>query len=459
MRRSARSSRLVRAAAGAAALVLAGSCGGGGSGGGAGPTPVGPIRLDPVASGLVAPVYLTHAGDGSGRLFVLEQPGRIRVIDATGTLLPTPFLDLAGKVVVVDPSFDERGLLGLAFHPDYETNGRFFVRYSAPRTGVPGDTCTGTQHGCDTAVISEFAVQGDPATSNVADPTSEVVLLTVDKPQFNHNGGQIEFGPDGFLYASLGDGGGAHDGLADGPPSHGPIGSGQDKEVLLGKILRIDVDAAPETPLLYAIPDDNPFVGAAGRDEIYAFGLRNPYRFSFDDRAGGNDALYVADVGQDLREELDVVVKGGNYGWALREGELCFDPFAPTAPPASCATTGIGGEPLLGPVLTYPHTTGLAIVGGYVYRGTAIPGLVGRYVFGDYTSSFFGANGRLFHTAVSGAGAFVRESFEFPDADPFPSVFVLGIGQGGDGELYVLTSTSLGPTGTSGVVWRLEPAP
>jgi glucose/arabinose dehydrogenase len=454
-----RTSRALRAAAVAAGLGVVGSCGGSGGSGGGGTIPVGLVRLVSVASGLTAPVYLTHAGDGSGRLFVLEQPGRIRVIDETGALLPTPFLDLAGKVVAVDPTFDERGILGLAFHPDYETNGRFFVRYSAPRTGVPGDTCTGTQHGCDQAVLSEFSVLGDPATSVVGDPASEVVLLAVDKPQWNHNGGQIEFGPDGFLYASLGDGGGAHDGLADGPPSHGPIGSGQDKEVLLGKILRIDVDAAPEAPLAYAIPDDNPFVGVAGRDEIYAFGLRNPYRFSFDDRAGGDDALYVADVGQDLREELNVLVKGGNYGWALREGELCFDPFAPTAPPASCATTGLGGEPLLAPVLTYPHTTGLAIVGGYVYRGAEIPGLVGRYVFGDYTESFFGPSGRLFHTAVSGGGAFTRESFEFSASDPFPSVFVLGIGQGEDGELYVLTSTSLAPTGSSGVVWRLEPAP
>jgi glucose/arabinose dehydrogenase len=298
-------------------------------------------------------------------------------------------------------------------------------------------------------------VRGPPATTNVADPASERVLLRVDKPHFNHNGGQIAFGPDGFLYASLGDGGGAHDGLADTPPSHGPIGNGQNVEVLLGKVLRIDVDGPHDPGLEYRIPPDNPFAGAAGADEIYAYGFRNPYRFCFDDRPGGNDALYVADVGQDLEEELDVVARGGNYGWAIREGSLCFDPIQPQAPPASCPTTGLGGEPLLGPVLTYPHTLGLAVVGGYVYRGAALPLLSGRYVFGDFSADF-NPTGQLFHAAVAGPDAFVRKAFELPGAAPL-GLYLFGIGQDEAGELYALTSQSLGPSGTTGRVFRISP--
>jgi glucose/arabinose dehydrogenase len=322
--------------------------------------------------------------------------------------------------------------------------------------GAPGEVCLNApQYGCDSAVISEFAVLGDPATSNVADPTSERVLLRVDKPQFNHNGGQIAFGPDGLLYASLGDGGGANDGLADVPPTHGPIGNGQNVEALLGKILRIDVEGTPDPGLAYRIPLGNPFVGLPGADEIYAYGFRNPYRFSFDDRAGGNDALYVGDVGQDLEEEVDVVVRGGNYGWALREGSLCFDPVLPQSPPATCPTTGLGGEPLLGPVLAYAHTIGLAVIGGYVYRGAALPALRGRYVFGDFSGDF-GPTGQLFHTAVSGGDAFNRKEFQLPGDVPL-GLYLLGIGQDQAGELYALVSSSLGPTGTTGRVFRISP--
>jgi len=445
----------------AGSLALAASCGGGGGGGGGGPLPVPepfPISLVPVASGLTAPVFLTHAGDGTGRLFVVDQPGTIRVIDATGTLLPTPFLDLAGKVVTVDPTFDERGALGIAFHPSYAQNGRFFVRYSAPRVGAPGEPCLlAPQYGCDSAVVSEFAVVGDPATSNVADPASERVLLRVDKPQFNHNGGQIVFGPDGLLYVSLGDGGGANDGLADTPPSHGPIGNGQDVQALLGKILRIDVDGTPDPGLQYRIPLGNPFAFTLGADEIYAYGFRNPYRFSFDDRPGGTDALYVGDVGQDLEEEVDVVVNGGNYGWAIREGSLCFDPVVPQSPPPSCPTTGLGGAPLLDPVLSYSHTLGLAVIGGYVYRGSALPALQGRFVFGDFSADF-GPTGQLFHAATTGPLAWERRTFELPGAAPLGR-YLLGIGQDAAGELYMLVSQSLGPTGTTGQVLRLAPQP
>jgi glucose/arabinose dehydrogenase len=206
------------------------------------------IRLDLVVDGLVGPVGATHAGDGSGRLFIVDQAGQIRIVQ-DGALLATPFLDLTDKIVEVSAFFDERGVLGLAFHPDYENNGRFFVRYSAPREGDPDEPCNdpdGFIVGCHKEVLAEYAVSADP---NVADPDSEVILFEVDEPQFNHNAGEVAFGPDGFLYFSLGDGGGAHDGLADVPPSHGPIGNGQNIETALGSMLRIDVDSPPDPGL------------------------------------------------------------------------------------------------------------------------------------------------------------------------------------------------------------------
>ena len=210
------------------------------------------IELELVAGGLIAPVTGTHAGDGSDRLFIVDQAGFIRIVEG-GVLLPAPFLDLTGSIVALNPFFDERGVLGLAFHPDYPGNGRFFVRYSAPRIGLPAEPCFGTSRGCHAEVLAEFSVSGDP---NVANPAG-TVLFSVDEPQFNHDSGGLAFGPDGFLYFTLGDGGGAHDGLADVPPSHGPIGNGQDIFSTLGSILRIDVDGAAP----YAIPPDNPFVG------------------------------------------------------------------------------------------------------------------------------------------------------------------------------------------------------
>jgi len=419
--------------------------------------PPGPVSigLQMIATGLPPPVFLTHAGDGSGRRFVVLQTGLIRVIDAGGSMLAQPFLDLSASLVPLAASFDERGLLGLAFHPRYAANGRVFVRYSTPRAGAPGDPCLGTGRGCHTSILSEFTVQGDPTTTNVADPASERLLMAIDQPQFNHDGGHVAFGPDGFLYFGLGDGGGAHDGLADTPPAHGPIGNGQDIQTVLGSILRIDVDGAPAPGLAYALPPDNPFVGAPGADEIYAYGFRNPYRFSFDDAAGGNGALYVADVGQSLFEELDVVVRGGNYGWAVREAFTCFDPLDPQAPPAACASTGPSGEPLLDPVLSYGRAAGIAIVGGYVYRGTGVPALAGKYVFGDWSTSFGDTDGHLFAADVRGPHAFLRVDLQIEPGNQAFGHVLLGIGRGEAGELYVLGSTVSSPAGTGGSVFRI----
>ena len=285
------------------------------------------------------PVYLTHAGDGSGRVFVVEQPGTIR---ALGEGLDRLFLDLRARVND-DPN--EAGLLGLAFHPRYAENGRFFVYYT---------------YGNLYSRFSEFRVSTDP---NVADPASERVLLEVKQPAGNHNGGQLAFGPDGYLYIGLGDGGGADD----------QYRNGQNRTELLGDILRIDVDHT-QGELEYAIPADNPFAGntEGWREEIWAWGLRNPWRFSFDRLTG---QLWAGDVGQNKWEEVDLIERGGNYGWNRMEGFHCFNPAV------NCDTTGIEL-----PIVEYSHNEGKSISGGYVYRGTRLTGLAGVYVYGDYVS-------------------------------------------------------------------------
>ena len=448
------------------------------------------IELETVASGLTAPVGLTHAGDGSGRLFIVEQTGQIRVVE-DGTLLLTPFLDISGLLPALDPFFDERGLLGVAFHPTYQANGRFYVRYSVPRAGDPAEPCFGTSRGCHSEVLAEYRVSaGDP---NVADPSSGVILFTVDEPQFNHDAGEVAFGPDGFLYFTLGDGGGAHDGLADSPPTHGPIGNGQNIETTLGSILRIDVGhrtichrgrtlqvgtpatdahlrhgdtlggcAGDPPTTLYRIPADNPFADTTGADEIYAYGLRNPYKFSFDDGPGGDGALYLADVGQNLFEEVNIIERGGNYGWVIREGFHCFDPFNPTTPPTACSDIGPFGEPLLDPIVEYSHPgsgfspeIGITVIGGFVYRGSASPSLVGKYLFGDFSLQFFTPSGTLlFLDDPSGPGPTI-EQFQIGLDDRDYGLFLKGFGEDEDGEVYACGSTALAPVGTTGVCQRI----
>ena len=417
----------------------------GGSDGGAGsPNPGPPTRvgLELIADGLTAPVALAAPADGSGRRFIADQIGLILLIDGEGRLADEPFLDLRSRVVDLNDGYDERGLLGLAFHPDFGENGRFFVYYSGPlREGAPD----GYDH---TAYLSEVRVS--PEAPNRADPTSERVLLAVDQPQANHNGGTIAFGPDGYLYLSLGDGGGANDAGR----GHPPLGNGQDVTTLLGSILRLDVDG--DAP--YEIPPDNPFVGTSGRDEIYAYGLRNPYRFSFDREEG---RLLAGDVGQNLYEEIDVVERGGNYGWNLMEGTHCFDPTRAGNPPASCPETGPRGEPLLLPVIEYSHGTGAlqgtAVVGGYVYRGDAVPGLRGQYVFGDWSAPADGTSGMLFVAEPrAGEGLWNAQPLEVEGrGDGALGHFLLAFGEDASGELYVLTSDQAGPSGQTGRVYRV----
>lgn len=403
------------------------------------------IELHPVASGMTSPVALVGAGDGSGRLFVVDQAGVVHVID-NGTLLAEPFLDVTDLIPELGVVFDERGLLGLAFHPDYANNGRFFVRYSAPRAGDPSEPCNdpdGFIVGCHMEVLAEYSVSAtDP---NRADHDSAQILLTMDQPQFNHDAGDLAFGPDGYLYIATGDGGGANDSLDDPTLPHGELGHGQDIETLLGAMLRIDVDnGAP-----YSIPADNPFVGQAGADEIYAYGLRNPYRFSFDSVTGD---LWLGDVGQGIYEEVDIIELGGNYGWAVREGAHCFDPFnnSETPPDTFCDATG-----LIDPVAEYTHADGLSVVGGYVYRGSQFPELQGKYLFGEWSRSF-GPEGRIFYIdPVPGLTPYQVQEVQIGAGSAAMGTYVKGIGEDDDGELYVITGTELSPYGTSGAVYRV----
>ena len=317
------------------------------------------VTLQQVAQGLREPVHIAVAPDGSGRLYVVEQAGVVRVIER-GQLRPEPFLDIRGRV----ESGGEKGLLSIAFHPRYRDNGLFFVDYTARDAD-----------GLHTR-ISRFR----RATAERADPKSETVLLRIGQPYSNHNGGQLAFGPDGYLYIGMGDGGAAND----------PQGHAQNPGSLLGKLLRIDVDRA-EGARPYGVPPDNPFVTKKGfRPEIWALGLRNPWRFSFDTH---NGALWLADVGQDQVEEIDIIRKGGNYGWNVMEGNICTPTVNPRCNPS-------GFEP---PLHTYRHPQGFSITGGFVYRGTAIPGLCGAYLYADYVSKRLWAlrerNGRVVASA------------------------------------------------------------
>jgi glucose/arabinose dehydrogenase len=310
------------------------------------------IQLEQVASGLTQPTTVTNAGDGSGRIFIVQQTGQIRILSG-GTLLPTPFLDISALV----SGGGERGLLGLAFHPDYATNGFFYVDY--------------TDHAGNIVVARYEVSAADP---NVADPDSAQTVLTQAHPDTSHNGGQLAFGPDGYLYISLGDGGCCGD----------PEGNGQNLETWLGKILRVDIngDDFPGDPNRnYAVPPDNPFVGIAGLDEIWAYGMRNPWRCSFD-RATGD--LFIADVGESTWEEINFqpAASAGaeNYGWNVLEGMHCFH----DVPPGSCDDFLNGGSTL--PVLEYHHSICCSETGGYRYRGQLYPQLAGIYFYGDLCS-------------------------------------------------------------------------
>jgi glucose/arabinose dehydrogenase len=360
------------------------------------PSEAGALQLQSVLTGLSSPVYVTHAHDGTNRLFIVEQPGRILVLQP-GAGTATVFLDITAKVL----SGGEQGLLGLAFHPNYASNRRLFVNYTRQADGA--------------TVIAEY--RASVADANMAD-TAETTILVIPQPFTNHNGGMVEFGPDGFLYIGMGDGGSGND----------PGNRAQDLNQLLGKMLRIDIDAAG---VPYTSPPSNPFFGAtAGRDEIFAVGLRNPFRFSFD--RGTGQQLYLGDVGQGAREEIDIITLGGNYGWRVFEGTLCTNNDPGLCNPAN----------FVFPIAEYDHSGGrCAIIGGYVYRGTTSTFPMGAYIYGDLCT---GEILQLFPAAGGGAQSVLLDT----------SLSISSFGEDESGEIYVVDLSGgiyrlTGETGTT----------
>jgi len=353
------------------------------------PTPV-PLRSGPDALGLelvtgpfALPTAVTNAGDGSERLFVVERAGRIRIVNRDGTVEPAPFLDIVPRVL---SGGQEQGLLGLAFHPSDRTTGRFYVAYTRQADGAD--------------VVAEYRVS---SAADTADLASERILLAIPDPAPNHNGGGLAFGPDGYLYIALGDGGGQND----------QFGNAQNLNSLLGKLLRIDVDGIPAAGLAYAIPADNPFANGGGAPEIWAIGMRNPWRISFD-RAWHD--LYIGDVGGGNWEEIDRqppdAAGGLNYGWPIMEGRHCLA--------GSCVIEGY-----VQPIAEYSHDLGCSVIGGYVYRGEAQPELQGVYMFGDWCS------GRIFTLDVDGETMTPRNVLE-------SGLQVSSFGEDEAGEVYVV---------------------
>jgi glucose/arabinose dehydrogenase len=355
------------------------------------------LSLKLIASDLEGPIGMAVANDGTGRLFVIEQEGRIRII-SKGQLLSIPFLDVSSKLDRMNSSYSEKGLLGLAFHPQFKTNGKFYIYYSAPTS------TNGMDH---KSVVSEYSALGNTDAAN----TSEKIILEIEEPESNHNGGQLAFGPDGFLYIGVGDGGGAGD-------NHGAIGNGQNLNTLLGKILRINVDV----PSGYSIPNDNPFTNQKAKPEIYAYGLRNPWRFSFDKKAG---TLYCGDVGQNKWEEINVIEKGKNYGWRTMEGMHCYEPAK------NCNTTG-----LVLPIDEYDHETGISVIGGYLYNGTTNE-MKGKYILGDWKGKIF----MLLNSSAENKW----ERRQFTVKNIHGELYINSFGEDEQGELYIMGQQSLGP--------------
>lgn len=409
------------------------------------------IKLALVAEGLTAPMQLTAPDDGTGRRFVVDQIGVVRVLTREGRLLDEPFLDLRAEIVELENQYDERGLLGLAFHPQYAQNGRFFVYYSVPLQPAMPDSFDHANR------LVEFKVRTSDA--NRADPGSGRVLLELPWPYSNHNGGTLVFGPDGYLYVPLGDGGNRDDqgrGHVEDWYDRNAGGNAQNIEAnLLGKILRIDVDGSA-LGKAYGIPADNPFVGSPGLDEIWAYGFRNPFRIAFDAQTV---TLFASDAGQGLYEEIDIIVKGGNYGWNVMEGTHCFDAANPQHPPYECPRVAPNGDVLQLPIAQYDHYRGVVAVGGVSYRGRRVPAFQGKYLFADWSWKHDQPRGTLFIAEPPPAG---KESMwnwqeltvELEGGGEFQE-YIRSFGQDAELDAYVLTADVQGPHGSTGKVWRV----
>ncbi len=400
------------------------------------------IELQPVVDGLVAPLGLAVPDDGSGRMFVYDQAGQVRVVTDANGMLPAPLLDVTDRLVSLG-RYDERGLLGLATHPNFGQSPWIYTYTSEP-VGPEADFVNVMPEGAmnnHQSVIAEWRI--DPNDPNLVDPNSRRELLRIDQPQSNHNGGTLRFGPDGFLYISLGDGGAADD-VADG---HVEGGNAQSLQRIYGTLLRIDVEGNDSANGQYGIPDDNPFVNEDGLDEIYAYGLRNPYTYSFDTLTGD---LYLGDAGQNNIEEVDIIVSGGNYGWNHKEGSFWFDSVTENIGQVVTGPVRPAPDELIDPIAEYDHDEGSVVVAGYVYRGEGVPALQDRFVFGDW-GSFAAPSARLFTLDPNS----VIEELRIGLVDRPTGFWLRGFGLGADGELYVFGSTVLGPSGDTGEMLKV----
>ena len=431
------------------------------------------VKLETVGTGLISPVAGAVAPGQPNRIFVLDQIGKIWSIDVYGPRRGEVnlFLDVSARMVPIGLfkplNYDERGLLGMAFHPDFAHNGLFYTFTSEPAGGrvpdfsttsvprVPDDPANEVE---EQSVVTEWRVSRPGSPTSMVDVASARQLMRIAKPQFNHNGGTLAFGPDGYLYISLGDGGKAND---EGP-GHAPGGNGQSLAPgnVLGKILRIDPTGTNSANGKYGIPASNPFVGKTGADEIFAYGLRNPFRMSFDKETG---KLWVGDVGQNDVEEIDIVTKGGNYGWPIKEGTFLFDDGACLPDHHAFVYKNSPGAPagLIDPIAQYDHVDGagaaetrVAIVGGFVYRGKKIKSLRGRYIFGDYSAEI--GEAAAGHMFVLGEGNKVTE-LKASNRNPL-ALAVLGWVQDHRGEIYLLANGTGTLNGATGMVLKLRPA-
>ncbi|MCC7549363.1 MAG: PQQ-dependent sugar dehydrogenase [Burkholderiales bacterium] len=405
------------------------------------------VKLEVVASGLTHPMAMVSP-PGDDRKFIVEQTGTVKILGADGKMIDGDFLNIKHKLPPLKWEFDEEGLLGIAFPPDFKKSGKFYISYTGQ---LRGDADLGKQLWyAHTNYVTEMRVSKDDP--NKADPNYERIVLAIDWPQFNHNGMWIAFGPDGMLYVSTGDGGYANDW---GIGHNVTIGNGQDTAVLLGKMLRID----PSKGDPYDVPKDNPFVGKSTHaPEIWALGLRNPWRCSFD--MGGSKQLFCGDVGQNSYEEISLVSKGGNYGWRAMEGSYCFDYVNPNNHPKTCNKTG-----MTDPIIEYKNCSnpdfaakgdceGISITGGYVYRGPH-KAWDGVYFFGDWSKSFMVAEGVLFAARKQGDN-WVKETINVTNIPGFND-FIMAFGQDNQGNVYVMGTRIRGPNGEQDKIYKIVP--
>ena len=363
------------------------------------------LNVQQVAGNLEALTDIAFPGNGD--IWVTEQKGQVRVI-RKGKLLDAPLLDLKDKMIKVNNGYEERGLLGITLHPQFKINRKFYVFYSAPSKNKLDHR----------GVLAEYKLPMKPGN---IDPNTGRIILTSEHPDGNHNGGCIKFGPDGYLYVSFGDGGGQGD-------KHGEIGNGQKMDTWLGKILRININSKTT----YSVPKDNPFIGRKNiKPEIWAYGFRNPYRFSFDKVSR---ALFTGEVGQDLWEEVDIVKKGANYGWRLVEGTHCYNP-----------ATGCNINGITMPIHEYSHKTGVSVIGGFVYNGPSIPSLKSKYIFADWTGPFF--------YLQKSASKWLKGNIKLQNLPT--GLKITGFGEDTSGELYFLTNPDTGPGNSKGFVYKI----